>query len=243
VLSAYEKYLPELKKQGIFKHDVPDNRYAWFFADKVADFDYSSSWLSDDDYPQILSCGSKGFILAAETNYHPWGGGQSPTQLEKCTVYPKDVNIFGKHRHQCQLSQRNPAKSQALYDVHKGHTNDQDVEIYAQLIEEGYVVKKEGTLFCNVAVSTPDSRKLFETINAELTGGLSPLCTEIRENIKRIVKSTIPPQLKSYAKGFAETWLMGISNVLFYEALHNKGFITVPAKDENVPIACYIHEH
>ena len=63
VMSAYDNYLPQLKKQGIFKFDVPDGRYAWYFADKVANFDYSERWLSDNDYPQILSCGSKGLSL------------------------------------------------------------------------------------------------------------------------------------------------------------------------------------
>ena len=174
VLSAYEKYLPELKQKGIFKHDVPDGRYAWFFADKVTDFDYSERRLSDNDYPQILSCGSKGFIFAEEAKGSLWGAGQTPIYLKKCTIWARDIAIFGKYHHQQEL-QHNERKCQALYDTYTEQTKDDDIEVYAQLIEEGYVVKSDGSLFCNIAVSTPEARKLFDKINAELAEVLLPL--------------------------------------------------------------------
>jgi len=242
VMAAYDKYLPEMKEQGIFKHDVPDHRYAWFFADKVSDFDYSNSWLSDEDYPQLLSCGSRGFIFATEAGAHPWAAGQTPTELPACTVWPRDVGILGAYRHQRQLSHQNPEKSQALYDLYIGRNREADIELYAQLIEEGYAIKQHGQLFCHVAVSTQNARKLFDKINAALHESLAPLCNEIRENINRIVKATLPPQLKKFAKGYGEIWLMALSGVLFYEALYKKGFLTLPAEDDHSPIACWIYE-
>jgi RNA polymerase sigma-70 factor (ECF subfamily) len=241
VISVFDEYLPRLKQQGLFKHDVPDGRYVWFFADKIADFDYSQRRISDSDYPQILSCGSIGFIFAEEAKGSPWSAGQTPTRLEKCTVWPRDVVIFGEYH--CQRELRDERKAQALYDVYTGQTKDNDIEIYAQLIEEGYVIKNGDSLYCNVAVSTPQARKLFEEINADLTQKLAPLCVEIRENIGRIVKSTIPPQLKDYAKGYTETWISFYSGVYFFEALYNKGFITIPEKGDKSPVACHIHEN
>jgi RNA polymerase sigma factor, sigma-70 family len=241
VISAYEKYLPELKQLGIFKHAVSDGRYAWFFMDKIADFDYSGHELSDDDYPQILSCGSKGFIFAEEAKGSAWAAGQTPTRLEKCTVSPVDIGVFGEFHYQREL--REKRKAQALYDVYTGLTKESDTEIYAQLIEEGYVTKKDGGLYCNVAVSTPQSRNLFDKINRELIEKLSPLCNEIRENIGRIVKSAIPPQLKTYAKGYIETWISFYSGVYFHEALCDKGFISIPEKNDKTPVACYIYEN
>lgn len=241
VISAYEKYLPELKKQHIFKQNMPDNRYAWFFADKVVKFDFNGHELMNDDYPQILSCGSIGFIFAEETKGSSWEWGATPTSLEKCTVWPVDIVIFGEYN--CQRELRDERKAQALYDVYTGQMKDSDTEIYAQLIEAGYVVKKDNTLFCNVAVSTSDARKLFDEINTELTTSLSPLCKEIRENIGRIVKTTIPPQLKKYAKGYTEVWIMALSGVYFYEALYNNGFIKIPEKSDKTPVACYIYEY
>jgi hypothetical protein len=241
VIGLYEKYLLEIKKQNIFKHEVPDNRYAWYFADKIADFDYGGWWLSDGDYPQILSCGSFGFIFAEEGKGSLWSGGQTPTRLEKCTVWPRDIKIFGEYR--CQRELQDERKAQALYDVYTGQTKDADIEIYAQLIEEGYVIKNGDTLFCNVAVSTPQARKLFDGLNDELNKTLSTLCKEICENIGRIVKSTIPPQLKEYAKGYTETWIQFYSGVYFYEALYDKGFVTLPEKNDKTPVACYIYEN
>ncbi|MDR0288036.1 MAG: sigma-70 family RNA polymerase sigma factor [Clostridiales bacterium] len=240
VTASYEKNLPELKKQGIFKQDVPDSRYAWFFAGKAAAFDFNGYELTNDDYPQILSCGSRGFIFAEEATGSPWAAGVSMVALEKCSVYPKDIVIFGEYH--CQRELCNERKAQALYDVYTGQTKDGDIEIYAQLIEEGYVVKNGSALFCNVAVSTPDARKLFDKINADLEKKLSPLCKVIRENMCKIVKSTIPPQLKNYTKGYVETLLRFYSDLYFYEALYNKDFINIPEKGDKTPVACWIYE-
>ena len=66
---TFNKYLPKLKECDIFKFDVPDNRYAWFFADNIEDFDHEE--LLEEDYPQILSCGSKAFIFAEEASGSP----------------------------------------------------------------------------------------------------------------------------------------------------------------------------
>jgi len=63
VLDVYEKYLPKLKKCNVFKFDASENQWAWFFAKNIADFDYEGHSLSVEDYPQILSCGSKAFYL------------------------------------------------------------------------------------------------------------------------------------------------------------------------------------
>jgi hypothetical protein len=241
VLSAYETYLPELKRLNIFKQIVSDKRYAWLFADNISAFDYSGFSLSDNDYPQILSCGSKGFIFAEESEGSKWSAGQTPTSLEKCTVWAKDIRAFGEFH--CQRELREERKAQALYDVYTGQTKDNDIELYAQLISEGYVVKANGGMYSNVAVLTAESRDLFSKINAELSEQLSPLCREIRENIGRIVKSTVAPQLKKYAKGFTETWISFYSGVYFYEALYNKGFISIPERDDKTPVACYIYEN
>jgi len=103
VLKIYEQYLPKLKKCNIFKFDASDNQWAWYFANNISDFDYEGHGLSTDDYPQILSCGSKGFIFAELSKGSPWAVGQTPTFLEKCTVYPCDVVIFGEYHHQKEL--------------------------------------------------------------------------------------------------------------------------------------------
>ena len=64
-----EKYLPQLKKCDVFKYDANDNQWAWFFAQNVSEFDYEGHGLSANDYPQILSCGSKQ-LFAEETKAH-----------------------------------------------------------------------------------------------------------------------------------------------------------------------------
>lgn len=248
VLDAYEKFLPELKKYNIFYQDVPDSRYTWLWADSISSFDFDGAFASDGnfpvkstDFPQILSCGSRAFIFAEEAVNYPWSAGSTPTELKKCTVWPKDIVIFGEYHHQKEL--RDSKKAQALYDIYKQDIKEEDTLIYTQLIEEGYVVKEDNKLFCNIMVSTKESRKLFEDINADLKKVLQLHCKKTAANMQRIVKATIPEQLKEYVDGFASTWISFYSGVYFYEALYNKGFLKIPEKDDNTPVACYIYEY
>ena len=235
-MDAFTKYLPELKQCGIFRQEVNDNRYAWVFARNIPEWG-ETMWIKE--YPEILSCGSKAFIFAEEAESSPWSGGYTPTDVEECTVWPADVGILGEYH--CQEELRDPKKAQALYDVYKGTINDADAELYAQLIAEGYVTKQgDGTLWCNVAVMTKESKELFRKIYNELHPVLIPLCREASENMVRIVKNTIPEQLAEYAYGFAATWVGLYTTVCLLEALYKKGFITIPEPDEKVPVACWI---
>lgn len=247
VLQVYEKYLPRLKNCDVFRHYVPDYRYAWLCADCISAFEFEGVFTSDGnfpvkstDFPQILSCGSHAFIFAEEAKGSLWGAGQTPTELDDCVVWVRDVVIFGEYHHQKEL--RHTKKAQALYDVYRGNIRDEDALIYAQLIEEGYLTKAGEKLFCNVMVSTQKSRKLFEEINAELKNILHPHCKEVANNIRKIVKATIPEQLNDYIDGFTSTWISFYSGVYFREALYNNGFLAVPEKNDNTPIACYVYE-
>lgn len=240
ILSAYEQYLPKLKECEVFRFDATVNQWAWFFAMHISDFDYCGHGLSVDDYPQILSCGSKSFIFAEESKGSVWGVGRTPTFLDDCTVYPCDVVAFGPYH--CQEELWDKRKAQALYDIYRGAVKQSDTDLYAELVEQGYAVKQDGKLFCNIAVSTAKSTKLFEEINAGLTEKLHSLCGEIRENISRIVKTTIPEQLRPYAKGYSETWISFYAGVYLREALYNSGFIAIPENDSPVPVACEIDE-
>lgn len=86
------------------------------------------------------------------------------------------------------------------------------------------------------------SRQLFGEINEKLSGVLKSLCGPVRENISRIVKATIPEQLRSFSKGYTETWISFFAGVYLLEALYNHGMITIPEKDDVTPVACWIYE-
>ncbi len=238
VKEAFRKYLPELKESGIFKHTVDENRLAWVFAQHIPDWG-EPLWLNEKDYPEILSCGSKAFVFAEEAKGSPWAAGHTPTDLADCTVWACDVSILGGYHCQEELHPRHPEKAQALWDVYCGKTREEDAEIYAQLIEEGYAVKEaEGTLSCNVAVMTKESREVFQKVHDELHPILVPLCRTVPDRMVELVKRTIPEQLADYAYGFAATWLGFYAGVYLMEALHDSGLIAVP--EENIPVACRI---
>ncbi|HOP10193.1 MAG TPA: sigma-70 family RNA polymerase sigma factor [Oscillospiraceae bacterium] len=240
VLKAYEKYKSELLKCGVFKFDATPNQWAWYFIRNIPAFAYEGYELTADDYPRILSCGSKSIIFAEAAKGSVWAMGETPTFLEKCDVHPCDVLAFGKFHRQNEL--RDKRKAQALYDVFCGDVKETDKEIYAELIEQGYVIKRGEKLFCNVAVTTKASRELFHRINVELSSELKKLCGDIRANISRIVSATLPEQLKAYENGYTETWIAFYAGIYFNETLYQRGFIQIPERNDLTPIACLIYE-
>lgn len=206
----------------------------------VPDFDNENHQLTEADYPQILSCGSKSIFFAEAVKGSVWGAGKTPVYLENCIVCPYDVVAFGEYHRQRELSGKE--KARALYDIYLGSLKESGEALYAELIEQNYAVKKGGTVLCNIAVTTSKSRKLFEEISSELLKELKPLCKNVRENISRIVSNTLPEQLAAYTNGFAETWISFYSGVYLYEALYDKGFLQIPEKDNDIPVACWITE-
>ena len=241
VVSVYNKYLNEIKKSGLFKFEASNNQIAWYYALHISAFDTIDYNFTANDYPQILSCGSRAFIFAEESSGSEMAAGRTPTFLDNCTVYPCDVVAFGKIR--CQLELRDKKKAQALYDIYIGHLNEEDREIYSELISQGYALKKDKKLYCNVAVSNKTNRELFNTINNELLSILKPMCFDIRKNITKIVGLSVPEHLSSYIKGFTETWIAFYSGVYLKEELLRTGFILIPDFDDNTPLACEIYEN
>jgi len=240
VIAAFEKYLPELKACGVFKHDATRNQWAWYFAQFVVNFDCEGHYLSAEDFPQILSCGSKAIVFAEEAQGSPWAMSHTPIYLEKCVIHPFDMDVLGRGLRQLEL--RNPRKAQVLYDVYCGQVKDEDKALCAELIEQGYVLNIDKKLYCNVAVSTAESRKLFEQINSELIKELRSLCQPIRENIARIVKTTIPEQLHGYVKGFTETWINFYAGMYFLEMLYKEGMLVIPEADDLTPVTYTIEQ-
>ena len=62
-MPAYNKYLLALKKCGIFKFDAAPAQWRWYFPHHIPEFDYTGHSLTAEDYPSILSCGSKAIIF------------------------------------------------------------------------------------------------------------------------------------------------------------------------------------
>jgi hypothetical protein len=242
VITTYEKYLPEMKQCNIFKYNAEDKRYAWFYEDKIAKFDYSNLNISENQY-MTLADGEKGIVFAQEGVIRDMG-------KDHCSIGFKDgVNIHAaavQHNHfqrqQRELCYRGKEKLPALYDIYRGETNDGDIDLYAQLIEQGYAFKDGGKLVCDVAMHNEKSKKLFEKINAELAPVLVPLCKEIYDNVSKIVTSTIPPQLKEYIHAYTAKEVGFYANTFFIEALYGKGFFTLLEDSDKTPVSCWLEE-
>ena len=237
VIKVYHDFLPVMRKSDFFRQEVSDQRYAWLFMLGVKELDYREMGIPEEDYAQILSCGSRAFLFATEASEAEWMAGMTPVMLEDCWVRPCDFPVMGTD---CQEQLRNPEKSQALYDIYQGNLKEEDREFYAQLIEEGYAVKQEGKLFCNIAVVHNKAKVLLEQMNQRLQPVIEAATKQIYEEILKLVKATIPEQLKKYTVGYAKTWLVALASVKFREALYRQGFVSIPPVEERNPYACCI---
>ena len=236
-VAAFERYLPRLRESGVFACAVPDDRYHWLFAKQV------KKWVGrnhPDDYPRILSCGSAAYVYAAETEKMRWGVGMSGRDFEEGSVVPVDFVAFGTFHRQNELYSE--AKCRYLFDITLGKADGSEDELQtAKLIEEGYLIRRDGKLYCNIMQITPEVRELFRAINAELEVELRRLCGDMAEKMRRIVETTIPEQLKAYIDGYTDTWIGTFGNGYFYEALEEAGFIAVPDDEDNTPVASFIY--
>ena len=249
VISAYEKYLPEMKQCDIFKYDAEDKRYAWFFEDKVSNFDYSNLGISEEHY-MTLADGVKGLIYAQEELPLANTKGHAGTYSEKDKITLHASAPGDYHYPRCEREliwdaelNKDFSKVSALYNIYKGETKDSEIEIYAQFIEQGYVFKNGDKLICDVAAHTEKSKKLFGKINDELANILDPLCKEIYDSISKVIVSTMPLQLKQYVHGYTSMIISFYAGIYFREALYNKGFIKIPEDTDKTPVSCWLEEH
>ncbi len=236
-IAAFSRYLPRLRESGVFAYEVPDARYHWLFAKQLR------KWIGKshpNEYPRILSCGSAAYVYAAETEKMRWGVGMSGREFEEGSVVPVDFVAFGDFHFQNEL--HSVEKCRYLLDIALGKSDgSEDALQTATLIEEGYLVRREGKLYCNIMQITPEVRAIFREINAELEEELRRLCGDMAEQMRRIVAATIPDQLKAYVDGYTDTWIGTFGNGYFYEALEHAGFIAVPDADDNTPVASFIY--
>ena len=250
-IKTYEKYLPEMKKCDIFKYDAPDKRYAWFFDNMAVYFaNENLAALSADEY-MTLADGVKGFVFAQEESesFLALTKGHAGAYSEKDNIHIHASSPSNYHFRRCQKElvydaavNKDFRKVSALYNIYKGDINDADKEIYALLIEQGYVFSENYKLICDAAVNTEKSRRLFDKINGELNLVLTPLCREIYESISKIVASAIPPQLKQYVRGYTAMEISFYASIFFREVLYNSGFLTIPEDSDKTPVSCWIDE-
>lgn len=169
-----------------------------------------------------------------------WGVGMSGRDFEEGSVVPVDFVAFGAFH--CQNELHSEAKCRYLLDIALAKTDgSEDALQTAKLIEEGYLVRRDGHLYCNIMQITPEVREIFREINAELEKELRRLCGDTTEKMRRIVEATIPDQLSAYIDGYTDTWIGTFANGYFYEALEDAGFIAVPDEDDNTPVASFIY--
>ena len=251
--AVYDKYLPRLRTSGLFRCDASEQEYRWSFFMQAPAFDWRSIYMSDKDYPQILSCGSKALIYAMEGDASQnFCTGNTPTDLDasasypKATVWPCDVTAFGAFHRQEELHPReHTEKCRVLADIAMDIplSDDENTRLLtAELVQEGYVSMENGKPVSRVPVIDRTVRALFDEIGQELQPALEDASKRLYQRISDVVRATLVPQLADYAHGYTVTWLGFLEGALF-DALYTDGFLMIPEEGDNKPYACRIVLH
>ena len=251
--AVYDKYLPRLRASGLFRCDANEQEYRWSFFMQAPAVDWRNIYISDKDYPRILSCGSKALIYAMEEDASQnFCTGNTPTDLDATDRYPRatvwacDVTAFGAFHRQEELHPReHTAKCRVLCDIAMGValSDDENTRLFiSELIREGYVSMENGKPVSRVPVIDSAVRALFDEIGQELQTALEEPSKRLYQRISDVVRATLVPQLADYAHGFTVTWLGFLEGALF-DALYNDGFLMIPEEGDNKPYACRIVLH
>ena len=214
--------LPKLKELPIFKFSATDDRYYALFIYLITKIDYRNIYTDDDGYPVILSNGVRAFIYAFKKVINKILYSQTPhigisNVLLKEDVILWAIDIGFDTGHQNGLSNKEICKT--IFDVYNGLIDESKNELYAQLIQDNYLVKKNGVLYSNIAVIDKSTKELFDSINNELVKYLETGTSKTREVIKNIVGELIPKHLKQYIDGYTTTLLLHETESNFYNKL------------------------
>ncbi|MBQ3815707.1 MAG: hypothetical protein II836_06595, partial [Clostridia bacterium] len=233
---VFARFLPRMRRTGLFREDEDEMRFRWFFAYETGEFDQRLyDRLTSSDYPRILSDGSRGFVFAAEAQPFRWGLSATPRFCDSGTVRtvafpdtpePLPVTYFYER-----------SNGEALFQIHR--SEDPAPEIAADLVAKNYVKRIDGKLVLNVAVRTEAWNALIGEAKEILSERLAAPSAAILEAVRAITVRTIPPQLAEYAEGFALTWCMLFAGCFFIQSLNDSGFLSY---DPRIPYLTHLRE-
>lgn len=236
VSKAFDDNLENIKETNIYNYDTSIDQYKWIFTCNIANLDYRNLFIKDSDYPIILSCGSRGFVYGLESDTPKGTCGQTPTYLDKYTLWAKDLWIMkGESTNQPIL--RDKKIAQTVIDVYNGIIDDSKDETYAYLIKYGILIKKNGLLKCCLANLNSDFMSLIEKVNNELYQNLEKSTIEIKTYLTKIVSKTIPDNLKQYVNGYVIILMQFFAGNKIIEELNENKFLN--DKIDNIQISYF----
>ncbi|MDY3898774.1 MAG: sigma-70 family RNA polymerase sigma factor [Bacilli bacterium] len=238
----FNENLSKIKETKMFKYDVPIERYKWIFGDKVANFDYRLLYIKDEEYPRILSCGARAFIFGEESSGSIYCVGQTPSRIDKYTLWARDSQALSKTCKNQEIF-KNHHYTKIVTDVYNGIISDELKEDYAYLIKEGYLVNINNKIYANVAYLSKEFNQIMERINEELSlvleNGSKKICTYLEKMIKR----SLPKNLKEYAHGYMVTLVNFYSGIYFMKNQMESGFNKLAQTKEDGLVLNYFIEN
>lgn len=238
IISRWDMDLQKLRETSLFGYDATEQQYAWFYANQIPDSPLFH-W-DDNEYPQILSCGSRAFIFASQSKEFPWSMGATPTALQGATIWGVDCPELGIHGNQESLRRMDLAS--ALLDLRHGEVLKLEKEVVAELLQKGFAIRIEEKLHCTIPTTTPQSRILMKQIQEELLEFIALEMELFLEKATALIQPTIPRDLLPYTHGYVKTWVSFLAGVTLKEALYQKGFLKLPKDRTSFPGFSFIYE-
>lgn len=237
IMKEFDENLEKIKSTKIYSFHATIDQYKWVFADKVADIDRRKLFTKESDYPKILSCGARAFVFALEDKTPKGSTGQTPTYLDKYTLWARDLWKINDESNN-QLILRDKAIAQTVIDVYNGQVDESKAELYAYLIQHGILLKDKGEFKCNIAYLNKDFEALMQIINDKLYVKLEKATNAIKAYLTKVVTNTIPNNLRQYVDGYVITLMQFWAGNKIIEELINNGFLN--DKIPNIQISYFV---
>lgn len=233
VEEVFTRILPEMKALEIFQFEVPDSRYKWLFMQKQSIFDIKFS----NQYPQILTDGSRGFVWGEESKAPQWSGGRTPYFGDGFALYAIDIARLG-YKHQDKLRD----KGELLAEIARGNMDGTKTEQYAELIKDGYAVKCGRNLYSNIPVLTSENSLKLNAMLEKATESIrsSAPTEKLLANLEQTIKNRLTKVVQGSPGDYASLILSVHIGSALLEAMYMKGYINVPEDNDNTPYTSYI---
>ncbi len=242
VEKKFDKYYDKIKATKMFKYDAPIERYKWIYGDRVADFDSRILSIKDEEYPRILSCGARAFIFGQESKGTKYSAGQTPSKIEKYTLWARDCIALGM-TYKNQEILRNTRYTKIVTDVYNEQINKDLKEDYAYLIKEGYLVNIDGKIYSNVPYLGKEFREIMDEINNELYIVLEEKSKKIYEHLEQMIKNILPNNLKKYSHGYTFTIIRFYCGAYFMQEQIESGFCKLTKTNKDTLVLNYFTDN
>lgn len=248
--AQYLEIRNELLKIDLFGFEVSEERYRWFFIQKIF-LQVLLEELQELEYiPSEKTMLHQGFIAGIEDYYPRLGFGVSTCEGEGYIANRCDFIRWIEERKSVILPERlkklrqrdlTQEKIQRLIAIKRqGKVVEEEKEALAQLVEGGYLTYHENGLKVNLPLITTEQEAALVQL---LRPSMDQMILSIHKSMvytQQLFNRVTPKHLRPNLVGYAYLISMAQSMSYLLEELYGAGFMMLPEEGDNTPYTSYI---